>query len=122
MYSAKSGMVRTGRLRLFIPRRLARTSTRTSLPMPCGKRNGAADRLIGLLGIDAETDGDIDRFDELRGRRLLHLRDGFVDRVYVLSLSTFLVNGVESLAHLHCGGAFISSGSSRLGHAPDSHG
>jgi hypothetical protein len=39
----------------------AKTSTRTVLPLPCGKRNRAANHLVGLLRVNAEAEREINR-------------------------------------------------------------
>ena len=43
-----------------------KTTTRTDLPIPCGKRHRAADHLVGLLGVDAELHVNLDGLVELR--------------------------------------------------------
>src|SRR5262249_12284035 len=46
-----------------------------------GHHHSAADDLVGLLGVDAELDGDVDRLVELRRRALLDDRERVVDGV-----------------------------------------
>jgi hypothetical protein len=41
----------------------------------------AANDLVGLLGVDAELDGDVDRLVELGGRALLDERERVVERI-----------------------------------------
>src|SRR5262249_25171413 len=41
----------------------------------------AADHLVGVLRVDPETERHVDGFVELREFRLLHQRDGVLDRV-----------------------------------------
>ena len=52
----------------------AKTATRTVLPMPCGKRDRAADVLVALARVDPEVRRDLDRLVELRGAERLQLR------------------------------------------------
>ena len=49
----------------------ANTATRLVLPVPAGSTDGAAHDLVGLLGVDAQLHGDVDRFVELGGGAVL---------------------------------------------------
>ena len=53
----------------------ANTATRTSLPVPDGQGDGAADHLVGLAGVDAEAHGQLDGLVELGGGQALHQVD-----------------------------------------------
>ena len=44
---------------------MAKTATRTVLPMPCGQHDRAPDHLVGVLGIDPEPQRQVDRLVEL---------------------------------------------------------
>ncbi len=101
------GMVGAGRLRFFILRRLGQHEHAHFLADAVRKRDGAADRLIGLLRIDAEADGDVDGLDKLRRGSLLHPRDRFFNRIR-LSRVHLADDGLEALAGFH--GAFLDCG------------
>jgi hypothetical protein len=76
----EAGVIGAGGLRLGVLRRPGQHENADRLADAVGQDDGAADRLVRLLRIDAQTDGDVDGLDELRARGLADPRDRLVDR------------------------------------------
>ena len=85
-----AGEIGAGRAasRSFSP--LANTSTRTRLPGAVRQHERAADHLVGVLGIDARDDGEVDGLVELGVRRLLHERARLFDACTLRAVDDFV--------------------------------
>ena len=70
--------------RSFSP--LAKTRTRTVLPGPVRQNDRSADHLIGVLGIHAQTDREVDRLVELGVLGLLDEGARLLDAVFALTV------------------------------------
>ena len=69
---------------------LANTTTRVGLAGAVRQVDGAAHHLVGVLGIDAEADGEVDGLVELRrDLQLRQERERLVDRVLLVAVDLF---------------------------------
>src|SRR5262249_38220826 len=92
--------IRAGGLRLLGARALREDGDPERLPGAARQHDGAAQVLLGLLGIDVEVQRDLDGLVELRRRPRLHELHGIGKRVIGLGIET-LARLLEALSNGH---------------------